>query len=352
MGNQVSVSDLVVMDFRSTELTKDIEKWKFKSKVPFAESCARQIWYGHKDDFESFPYDPENESFARLEGAEAYAYLLKFTLGFNSRKVGETDIRGQFFNGWSQMNKKYPEEAKRYDQLVQHITADTRLIKELYCQDFKHPRYELAVRDMVGMEETDKILIIGHLDRNQKITSLTDGMARVTGSHARKVKSITFTHPEPEALKAIKEQVEDLYIEGKVKSDVQFEEFENLSNAIEQSDKVYVCSPMNENAEADEFITQAWESRVRGDNTLICLKGDVANSGLSSDLWKSKCLTNYVSPEGARASLAERMKNNEKIAERVEKAAIVCANIRAENRRPSFKMFKSHKIEDLAAEFL
>lgn len=151
---RLSVADLCVVHFRSRYLTDEIKAWREERPVPFAESCDRQVWYGFAETFSDFPALPDpsikNPTIHLLKGKDAYAFLLKLVIGFDSKKLGESNIKRQFLEGLELFQKEYTEFARSFGLFADDIKADTRLIQNEICTGFKHQRYELCAKDLSG----------------------------------------------------------------------------------------------------------------------------------------------------------------------------------------------------------
>lgn len=337
MNGKLTIENLVVVEFRSDAFDDSLFQWRNKSHVPFAESCARQIWYGTEKDFKNFPITKKKHLINTYNGREGYNQLLNLVLGLKSQKIGETNIKGQFFNGWSRLNNEHPHLAKKYDSFVQHITADTRLIRRHIMKDFQEQRYELVARDLSKMSKGARILIIGHLNKKSEVQGYTEGLARITGKHTtRNATEIAFTHSDCEALNKIQEKFIDLKLPTGnkpkiINSDITRISFDELSIAFELYDQIYVCMPMGHDVEADLTIIDCWKNRINESNMMVHLKGNTREN----PVWGKLQDKNYISPEDVQSEFWNRMNNNENVIERAKIASSLCANLRLSNKQPS-----------------
>ncbi len=346
----VSIEDLTVVTFPSGLKTAQIDQWRLRKHVPFAEACARQIWYGDNNSFSDFPSAPNKaDAYTWRRGREAYAFLVTLAMGLESKKVGEVNIKGQFYVGWSAINQEHAETAKRYEKLVQNIGADTRSIQKKVCSGFQQQRYELSARDLSGQKKGESILIIGHLDEGNKLSCLTDGIARVSGNkRSNRVQEILFTHPDPMTLEKMEEKFIELYISGKLTSDIVAVPFSDLPEMLELCDRAYVTLPMDFMPESDQYIINAWQARNNTSNTLTHLKANPDNMGLVVGPWASANLKNYISPYEVRNEMQARAECNKKIIEQARRAALSYADFRFSQESKRSETLRVRPVLDMA----
>ena len=156
---KVTINDLVVVDFptKIKRLPVALENWKQKSGIPFVKSCARYAWYGNKNNLNNFPDSFDEKSKLRtMRGKEAYVFLLRLISGFESPKLGEKEIRGQFVKKWKEMLGSNPELNGTHGSFVQHIIADSRVVGNLICSGWLNDRYELVARNLSGQRAKAK----------------------------------------------------------------------------------------------------------------------------------------------------------------------------------------------------
>lgn len=331
--NKVQVSDLVLVDFRSKFLTKDIENWRADSVVPAGESCARQVWYGTQQDFENFPSDQPNVNFKY--GADAYELLLSLTSGFESKKICETHIRFQFFNGWRAFREKHPDIAPKYQSLIKQIKTDTSFINENIVSGMKTHRKEHAAIDLSYMKKNEDILIVGNLSASGDMSPLTKEMIKVCESRQQPYRDfLTVTHPCADALEKIKDDVALLKQNKITRLDVRFVPFEDVSRVLEMTDKVYVTMPMGNDPEMDQQIIDMWQGRSRKDNVLVSLLGNPKSQGQAIEPWLSLSGDDYVSSDAVSAEVYKRGGDNKLVQERAIRAFSVFSELRARGEHP------------------
>lgn len=347
-----SIDDLVVVNFRSVLLSQAICDWRAATPVAMAESCSRQIWFGEKSDFETFPKPtPADGSipkqprpqFEYYEGRAAYAFLLKLISGMDSIREGETNIAGQFYPGWTRYTNDHPHRAKRLDTIIQHLRADSALIRSEIVSGIKPKRHELAARTLSRQAGGDIALVIGSLNDNNVLSSFTDGIVKALGNNRKsRVCEIVVTHPDPGTTGRLLHEVSLLKKTGYVQNAVSAVDFTELASAFENTDRVYVDIPMNSIPGADQTLIDTWKRHANPDNTLTHLRGEPANRGLSSPEWAGAGLQNYISPEDIRAEMVNIDRNNAVLRVRAMEAIAFCTDLRHNRLSPSKHLLQRH----------
>lgn len=347
-----SIDDLVVVNFRSKLLTQAICDWRTQTPVALAESCNRQIWFGEKCDFESFPRPaPADGSIPQqgraqleyYEGPAAYAFLLKLISGMDSLKEGETNIAGQFYPGWMRYSADHPHRAKRLDTIIQHLRADSALIRSEIVSGIKPKRHELAARTLSRQAGGDIALVVGSLNDNNVLSSFTDGIVKALGNNRKsRVCEIVVTHPDPGTTGRLLHEVSLLKKTGYVQNVVSAIDFSELDTAFENADRIYVDVPMNSIPGADQTLIENWKKHANPDNTLTHLRGEPSNRGLSSLEWANANLQNYISPEAIRAEMVNIDQNNAVLRVQAMEAIAFCTNLRHTSLFPSKHLLQLH----------
>ena len=339
------VDDLTVVNFRTRLMSDAIREWKAATPVATAESCARQIWFGEKSDFASFPRPefPKGQlpggprpQFELYEGRDAYAFLLKLVTGLDSVREGETNIAGQFYPGWKAYEEEQPHKARRLQSLIQHLRADSALIRTEIVSGIKPKRHELAARTLSLQGAGDHAFVIGSLNDSGVLSSYTDGIVKVLANNrAGRVSEITLTHPDPVVTGALLHQVALLQKNGYLKAHINAVDFTEVPALFEQSDCVFIDLPMRAFPDADLSLIDAWNRHAHPVNTLTHLRGDPANRALSSDEWAGAALKNYNSPEDIRAEMVRIGRTNDLLRDTALKAINFCTTLRQQKQSPS-----------------
>lgn len=335
MGKDVMVGDLMVIDFHSKHLTPEIQAWKEQAAVPFAASCARQIWYGTEDDFRDFPYPENRDAVKTLKGAEGYSALLRVLSGFESNRLGETHVKSQFDEGWRCFNDEHPDKAEGYQRLIGMLREDVNFIRNDIASAFKYQRHEMSARDLSGQKKGEELLVIGSVSKAGIVSAFTEGIIRVSENRQKNNDHfLRVTHPDPDTLQTMRNALLQMKQDKKLRTNIEFVDFDLIGKLMDLSDRVYVDLPMGSDPEGEAQIIAAWRDRTRNDNTLTHLRGDPHNRALSTSLWAEADLDNYFSPEDIRHDMAERGRNNRKVLENADAAFDMCGQLRLEGRKP------------------
>src|SRR5271155_1564590 len=92
---------------------------------------------------ERLPSDGELQSF---EGTEAYAFLLRFACGLESKLVGETEIFGQIKQAWRDYAAAASSLRQQLDPLIQQLFQDTKEIRARFLSGLGSASYGSQVR--------------------------------------------------------------------------------------------------------------------------------------------------------------------------------------------------------------
>jgi glutamyl-tRNA reductase len=94
-----------------------------------------------------FPADGTLESF---EGVEAYAFLLRFACGLESKLVAETEIFGQIKDAWRQFSERGTPLARQLSPWMQLLFQDAKAIRAQYLGHLGSASYGSQVRRLLG----------------------------------------------------------------------------------------------------------------------------------------------------------------------------------------------------------
>jgi hypothetical protein len=329
------LKEFVVANFRTKFRTPELRAWKAGSTTATAESCNRQVWFGLQDDFANFPAR-DNPDIQYYEGPQAHAFMTRLYCGLESARVGEDSIKGQLCDGWERFPTDDPRKIKAMDKILQDIKADSRFVMGAVLKEFKPHRHEIAARDLSGQQKGDKALLIGSMNRAGKLSSFTDGLARVIGNkRPGRVSEIAVTHPDTKTLRIIYDELIELRNRGILAADIVRVPFRDIGKAIEKADRLYVDLPMGSDPAAEEDIVLHWLNRVYKGNTLTHVRGNPYDMGASTPLWAEANLDNYVSPEDVRADMADRAVHNKDVIQNARDAIDFCADLRMGGDTPS-----------------
>lgn len=119
----------------------------------FVETCQRYVWIGNQF-LESVPSVAH-----RLQGHEAYSFLLRFGSGLESKLVGETEVFGQLKNACDQYQKQHVWNL--LSPIIQSLFEDIKEIRTRFLRTIGANSYGSLIRKMVDRRSTGPVLIIG-----------------------------------------------------------------------------------------------------------------------------------------------------------------------------------------------
>ncbi len=328
--------NLVVINFRSKNLSEELSDWRDGNPVAIAESCSRQVWYGHKDIFTDFSFEGVNV----LEGSDAYAFLLKLLVGLDSDKKGETEIKGQFYSCWNAFKEQNPSTAKTLRPVLQHLKADSRAIQNGILSSYKLLEPMLIARDLSGYEEGSSVLLVGNVSRHGYLGGHTENLAKKINNNKARASKIYVTHPDPENADFIYNELLKLKnSNGKqiVTCPVEKIDFDDVSVAMEICEQTFVDIAMGEDIDSEKILISSWQSRENKGATLTHVRGDPTINARTNELWSSADLDNFISPEDIRDVMYTRRGHNNQLDEIAEEAFRFCAELRVAGKSVSRK---------------
>lgn len=341
-----SINDLAVVHFRTLSTMSDaIRQWKRDKPVMVAESCARQVWMGAREDFADFPYQAHNKNAVHLIiGKDAYSFILNLITGNDSEKSGESNITGQFFDGWDAYAQSHANYAKRFTTLIQHIRADSAMIRSNVTSQIKHPRHELMARNLSGQKKGECALVIGHVREGDEVTPsvLITALFKVLGNNRKgRVNQITVAHPTLRGVVALEENLKDLKAKKFIQEDVIIQRipFEALAKEIEKHQRVYTDLPMGVFPQVDEILINTWINRADHSNSFTHLRGDPTNVGNMNAMWKNAELDSFVSPEAIRIEMTRVGQENNRLKALTVAVVNYCATMRERRDTPNWHKY-------------
>jgi glutamyl-tRNA reductase len=94
-------------------------------------------------------------------GAEAYAFLLRFACGLESRLVGETEIFGQIKESWREFCASPGLLSRQLDSWVQLLFQDTKEVRARQLSGLGSASYGSQVRRLLGTASAGPTLLVG-----------------------------------------------------------------------------------------------------------------------------------------------------------------------------------------------
>jgi len=93
---------------------------------------------------------PADGGLQHFEGHEAYAFLLRFACGLESRLVGETEIFGQIKQAWNDFTLEPSPLAHELSPWMQRLFQDVKDIRARYLSSMGSASYGSQVRRLLG----------------------------------------------------------------------------------------------------------------------------------------------------------------------------------------------------------
>jgi hypothetical protein len=129
----------------------------------FLDTCLRQLIVLPADHAQL--QQQLRKQYPQLEwrsGSAAYSFLLKTATGLNSSIPGETNILGQFKQGWQQWRQH--ANTTQVQQLAAHmhcLFSDSRTIRRDYLQGIGGNSYGSLTRKLLQADSSARILFVG-----------------------------------------------------------------------------------------------------------------------------------------------------------------------------------------------
>ena len=96
-----------------------------------------------------------------LSATEAYAFLLRFACGLESRLAGETEIFGQIKESWRAFSAVPGVLSRQLDGWVQLLFKDTKEVRTGYLSNLGSASYGSQVRRLLGTVTAGPTLLVG-----------------------------------------------------------------------------------------------------------------------------------------------------------------------------------------------
>lgn len=330
----LSLENLMVVDVRAKNVNGAIEAWRDGEGILRAESCARQVFYGFEKDLSGFPWD-ESDEVNHRQGSAAYEFLLKLISGCESPRFGETHIKNQFFERWKKATQKpfFPEN--KYAEFIGQLRRDVNHVQEKIMSKFGKLAPEQIARDLSKQKRGEKIVVLGDLSLRGRLSRCTERVLRICENKQKRLDGfLTVTHPDKEVLATISDELREMKVSGKVRSNILISDFEDAAQSILTADQVYACIPMGSREGDEEKIVQTWKSGVADVcGQLTHLTGIQGPEVKSTNLWKAADLQNYISPEDIEVEKQRRYASNDRVSLQIKQAFALIAKIRGEGRQ-------------------
>jgi glutamyl-tRNA reductase len=94
-------------------------------------------------------------------GAEAYAFLVRFACGLESKLSGETEVFGQLKESWRLFSSRPSLQSRQLDNIVQMLFQDTKEVRARQLSGLGSASYGSQVRRLLGAPTPGPTLLLG-----------------------------------------------------------------------------------------------------------------------------------------------------------------------------------------------
>jgi glutamyl-tRNA reductase len=255
-------------------------------------------------------------------GAEAYAFLLRFACGIESKLAGETEIFGQVKEAWRQFAANPSLQSRQLDGIVQSLFQDTKEVRARQLSGLGSASYGSQVRRLLGAPTPGPTLLVGAGQLAQAVAPWLPGEELLIWN-----RNADRAH---ELAKLVRERNPACRVEVLVGDEAELEAWSRAGDVV-------LCVPAA--AERDAQRIAVWKARMGHTGRIVHL-GLVEGSGAG---WEGvPGLTSLV-------SLFDMLRaQNEQRSQQVVRARRACAE-KAVLRSLGNSATQPHGWEDLAA---
>jgi len=104
---------------------------------------------------------PADTAPSRYEGVEAYAFLLRFACGLESKLLGETEIFGQIKESWRAFSALPSIQSRQLVSVIQCLFQDTKEVRASQLSALGSASYGSQVRRLLGTVSAGPTLLLG-----------------------------------------------------------------------------------------------------------------------------------------------------------------------------------------------
>jgi glutamyl-tRNA reductase len=199
---------------------------------------------------------PDDGALEHFEGPDAYAFLLRFACGLESKLVAETEIFGQIKQAWRDYSAHAGPLSKALSPWIQHLFHDAKEVRAQYLRGLGSLSYGSQVRRLLGDEiNSGPTLLLGAGQLAQAVAPWLTGselwLWNRTATRARELATeLAKRHPQ----RPVK------LIESSTQAELA---------AWRAARQIVLCVPPD--AVADQARVEAWRQRFPGGGRIIHL---------------------------------------------------------------------------------
>jgi glutamyl-tRNA reductase len=266
---------------------------------------------------------PADGALERLEGADAYSFLVRFACGLESKLVAETEIFGQIKQAWRDFSERGSALSRRLSPWMQLLFQDAKAVRAQHLCQLGSASYGSQVRRLLGEDTAGPILLIGAGQLAQSVAPWLAGSALwLSNRTSERAHELARELAKRTPLRPVR------VIEGGAEAELA---------AWSEAHNVIVCVPSDPALDARRV--EAW--RARGPDT-----GQLIHLGLHADgelPWQG--LSGLVSLGALFDMLRSQSELRRRALERARRACLEKALLRSLGASSSHP----HSWEDLAA---
>ncbi len=331
--------DLLLLDIEPKHFSEEFRNLRDSQGLLHIKGCRREVLIGRSRALK-FASDLDGSAVSVYKGGQAYAHLLTYVTGLLSRTRGENQVVSQFKNAYEELKMRNALSAKAMQRLSQYILHDNGVIRNHVTRSLKPAFFEACAHELSGQKGQEAVLVVANTDiTGKKPDDSTENIVRYLGGKRKDAaKTIVFTHPDDSSLINVHSAFLRQKEKGKISSDVKMLPFSEAFDAVrdlQSFQRVFVCYPMDREADVDTTIIEEWGQKECFGGMLVHLGGSKKIDRVSRGKWLDPELENYISPESISDWQKDRKAQNDTTIIRGSIACQFCAEVRAEGRRPT-----------------
>lgn len=192
-------------------------------------------------------------------GSDAYAFLLRFACGLESRLVAETEIFGQIKQAWRAYELAEGTLRRQLAPLMRQLFQDTKAIRAQYLSGTGSASYGSQVRRLLRDNVSGPALLIGAGQLAQSVAPWIE------------CSELLIWNRSPAKAQALAAQLRERYPERQFRA-LAGDATAEIA-AWQQAQNIVLCVPAD--AERDGERIRAWQTRAQSGGQIIHLGGDM-----------------------------------------------------------------------------
>lgn len=149
----MELRELYVLHWRGAHLAStSVPEARSGLDVFLIDTCQRRValLHGREDLLRTRAEFPSDGMLEVFDGVEAYAFLLRFACGLESKLVAETEIFGQIKGAWRQFSERGTPLSRQLSPWMQLLFQDAKAVRAQYLGNLGSASYGSQVRRLLG----------------------------------------------------------------------------------------------------------------------------------------------------------------------------------------------------------